>query len=65
MLFVEAVAQADGLLAHTALNYEALDVKGLALCGLVLCGSGDELSAAVEACQLAHRTWLTSKETHA
>lgn len=44
--FTAAVAQADGLLAHTTQNYAALDSKGLALSGLAILGDrGDQVEA--------------------
>jgi len=51
--FTAAIAQADGLLTHTAQNYSALDTKGLALCGLTLCEKSDHVTAAVEAYRAA------------
>jgi tetratricopeptide (TPR) repeat protein len=51
--FAEAVAQADGLLAHTGDNYALLDTKTLALGGLVLLGDAARLPEAVAAVRAA------------
>lgn len=51
--FIEAVQQAEIMLAHSAQNYGALDSKGLALCGLAVCGSFGCAAEAVEAYKAA------------
>jgi tetratricopeptide (TPR) repeat protein len=51
--FMEAVAQAETMLTHSAQNCDALDSKGLALCGLVVCGDAGRVAEAAEAYRAA------------
>jgi tetratricopeptide (TPR) repeat protein len=51
--FMEAAAQAETMLTHSAQNSKALDSKGLALCGLAVCGEVGHVAEAAEAYRAA------------